>query len=80
MCNTNNGSLQPWLPHIRMPLMQQKITSQEKALGITMKLEASPVGETGIGMSQIQSQLENLSIQLQYIKKGKEVCEELWCS
>ena len=29
------------LPHIRLPLMQQKVTSQSEALEITMRLEAS---------------------------------------
>ena len=42
------------VPHIHMPLMQQNIASQEEALQITMKLEASPVDEIGIDMSQIQ--------------------------
>jgi len=34
------------LPHIRVPLTQQKITTQEEALEIAMKLEASPISET----------------------------------
>ena len=37
---------------------------QSEALEIAMKLEASPVGETAVGMSQIQAQLANLSLQL----------------
>ena len=37
-----------------------------------MKLEASPIGNGVVGMVQIQSQLDNLTIQLQEIKKGKE--------
>ena len=41
------------VPHIRMLLMQLKIASQAEALEIVMKLEASPVDEIGIGMSQI---------------------------
>ena len=45
-----------------------------------MKLEASLVEETGVGMMQIQSQLSNLTLQLQDIKKGKEIQEELWCT
>ena len=45
-----------------------------------MKLEASPVGENAIMMSQIQTQLENLTLQLQDIKKGKEQHEDLWCT
>ena len=37
-----------------------------------MKLEASPVRENAVRMNQIQTQLENLTLQLQDIKKGKE--------
>ena len=43
-----------------------------------MKLEASPIAETSAGMAQIQNQLANLTLQLQDIKKGKEVREEVW--
>jgi len=63
------------LPHIRVPLTQHRITSQGEALEIAMKLEASPIGETGVGMAQIQKQLANLTLQLHDIKKGKEVRE-----
>ena len=48
-------------------------------LEITMKLESLPIQETGVGMMQIQSQLDNLMLQLQDIKKGEEMQEELWC-
>ena len=44
-----------------------------------MKLEASPIANGAIGMVQIQSQLANLRLQLQDIKKGKEGQEDLWC-
>ena len=53
---------------------------QEEALEIEMKLESSLIGETDVGMMQIQSQLDNLTLQLQEIKKSKEVQEELWCT
>ena len=39
------------LPHIRLSLMQQKITSQAEALEIAMKLEASPIAEASVGMT-----------------------------
>ena len=45
-----------------------------------MKLEASPLQEASAGMAQIQSQLANLTLQLQDIKKGKEIREEVWCT
>ena len=41
------------LPHIRVPLIHQKIVSQIEALEIAMKLEASPIKETRAGMAQI---------------------------
>ena len=43
------------LPHIKLPLMQQKIESQAEDLHISMKLEASPIGDTNVGMQQIQN-------------------------
>ena len=60
--------------------MQQKIVTQSEALETAMKLEASPVGETDIGMNQIQAQLANLMLQLQDIKKAKEYHDDLWCT
>ena len=53
--------------------MQQRIASQTEALEIAMKLENSPVGKTKVGMNQIQLQLANLTIQLQDIKKGRDI-------
>jgi hypothetical protein len=69
------------LPHIRFPLMQQKISSQAKALEIAMKLESSPMGESILGMSHILSQLPSLSLQVEdMIKdKGKDKREDIWC-
>ena len=60
--------------------MQQKIESQTEALELEMKLEASPIGDGAAGLIQIQSQLANLTIQIQEIKRGKEVQEYLWCT
>ena len=60
------------LPHIRLPLMEQKIAMQDEALEIVMKLEASPIRDTHAGVQQIQSQLENLTLEIQALKKGKE--------
>ena len=70
-----------FLPHIRFPLMQQKISSQDEALEITMKLESTPMGESSSGMSQILSQLTSLSLQVEDMKKdkGKDKREDIWC-
>ena len=51
--------------------MQHNIVSHTEALDIAMKLESSPIGETGAGMMQIQSQLSTLTVELQDIKKAK---------
>ena len=45
-----------------------------------MKSEASLIVETSSRMAQIQNQLANLTLQLQDMKKGKEVSEEVWCT
>jgi hypothetical protein len=42
-----------------------------ESLEISMKLEASPVGENGAGMAKVQSRLVALTIQLQELVKGK---------
>jgi hypothetical protein len=69
------------LPHIRVPLMQQKATLQDEALEISLKLEANPVGESIPGMSQILNQLTSLSLQVEDMKKdkGKEKSKDIWC-
>jgi hypothetical protein len=41
------------LSHIHSPLIQKKVASQPEALEIAMKLEASPVEDSG-GMAQVQ--------------------------
>jgi hypothetical protein len=50
------------LPHIIVPLMKQKISSQVEALEITMKLESAPMGKSISGTSQILSQVTSLSL------------------
>ena len=60
------------LPHIRTSLMQHKLVLQIEALEIAMKLEASPVGDTYLGMMQIQLHLANLTVQLQIFKEERK--------
>lgn len=50
------------LPHIRVLLTQQKVATQAEALETAMKMEASPIGDTRVGMAQIQNQLAKLTI------------------
>jgi hypothetical protein len=68
------------LPYIQLPLMQQKVTSQGEALEIEMRLEASPLSDSTMGMDQLQTHLVNITLELQSLKKGKEVREEVWCT
>jgi hypothetical protein len=61
--------------------MQQKVSSQAEALEIIMKLEATTIGESSLGMSQILNQLTSLSLQVEDMKKdkGNEKREDIWC-
>ena len=59
--------------------MQQRLRTQDEALEMAMKLEASPLAETSTGMTSLQNQLANLMLQMHEIKKGKEIAQELWC-
>ena len=36
--------------------------------------------ESIVGMDQLQKQLVNITLELQSLKKGKEVREEVWCT
>jgi hypothetical protein len=67
------------LPHIRGPLIQKKVTSHPEALEISMKMEASLIGDSG-AMAQVQTQLVALTIQLEetYKREGKR--EQVWCT
>ena len=60
--------------------MQQKVTLQSEALEIAMRLEASPMSKSTLGMDQLEKQLVNITPELQSLKKGKEVREEVWCT
>ena len=67
------------LPHIRTPLIQQKVADQQEALEIDMKLETTPV-EDNSGIAQIQAQLEAMALELRDMKKGKSSHKEVWCT
>ena len=66
------------LPHIRAPLMQQKVADQQEALEIAIKLETALV-EDNSGIAQIQAQLTEMDLELRDMKKGKSIREEVWC-
>ena len=58
------------LPHIRAPLMQQKVADQQEALEISIKVETAPVKDNS-GIAQIQAQLAEMDLELHDMKKGK---------
>ena len=60
------------LPHIRTPLMQQKVANQQEVLEIAMKLETAPVGDNS-GIAQLQAQLAEMALEL-YDMKKREIC------
>jgi hypothetical protein len=69
------------LPHIQVPLTQQKVMTQVEAMEIAMHLEATPRGgDTSIGLAQVQSHLANLTMELQDMAKAKVVHKNVWCT
>ena len=52
--------------------MQQKVSDQQEALEIAMKLETTPVGDNS-GIAQIQAQLAEMALEIHDMKKGKAV-------
>ena len=52
--------------------MQQKVTDQQEALEIDMKLETALVGDN-FGIAQIQAQLAEMDLELRDMKKGKSI-------
>ena len=39
-----------------------------------------PISDSTIWMDQLEKQLVNITLELQSLKKGKEVHEEVWCT
>ena len=51
----NNWFIASLLPHLRIPMSHQKIAMQAEALEIAMRLDASPIHDTNLGVQQIHS-------------------------
>jgi len=68
-------------PHLRVPMGQQSIDTQEKALEVAMKLDAAPRDDTQLGEQQIQGQLEAMHMEIQNLRKerGPEASPNKWC-
>ena len=50
---------------------------QDDMLEMVMKLEALPLAESSTGMTNLQNQLANITLQLHELKKGKEVVQDI---
>lgn len=68
------------LPHIRLPLVQQKVAIPAEALEESIRMESSLAGESSVWMAQVHSQLLALTLKLHDITKMKEKRESVWCT
>jgi len=71
--NLTDGQLCKWfvaslLPHLRVALSQQKITTQVEALEIAMRLHETPMQDPNLGVQQIHAELKNLCLEMQSMK------------
>ena len=70
-------------PHLRTTLSQQNISTQAEALEIVMRLHETPIQDPGLGVQQIQAQMQNLCLEMKKLKQEQaprpEVQEEVWC-
>ncbi len=56
--------------------------TQAKALEIMVRLHETPIQDATLGVQQIHSQLQNLYLEMQSLKREgarPEVHEEVWC-
>ena len=71
------------LPHLRVALSQQKITTQAEALVIAIRLHETLMQDMNLGVQEIHVQLQNICIEMQSLKQDiivrLKVREEVWC-
>lgn len=46
------------MPHLRMTLSQQKLSTEAEALKIAMRLHKTPIQDPGLGVQQMHAQLQ----------------------
>ena len=51
-------------PHLRMTLSQQKLSTQAEALEMAMRLHETLIQDPGLGVQQINAQLQNLCLEM----------------
>ena len=57
--------------HLRMALSQQKLSTQAEVLEMVMRLHETLIQDPGLGVQQIHVQLQNLSLEMQSLKKER---------
>lgn len=71
------------MPYLKSALLQQKISIQAEALEVAMWLHETPIPDPGLGVQQIQVQVQNLCLEILKLKQEQtsrsEVQEEVWC-
>lgn len=71
------------MPHLRMELSQQKLSTQAEALEMEMRLQETPIQDPGLGVQQIHAQLQNMCLEMQILKQDRapwlEERKEVWC-
>lgn len=71
------------LPHLRVELSQQNIGTHAESLEIVMTLHETSMQDANLGVQQIHTQLQNLHLEMQSLKKDRrarlEAHEEFWC-
>lgn len=56
------------MPHLRMTLSQQKISTQAEAFETAMKFHKTLIQDLGLGVQQIHAQIQNLCLEMQRLK------------
>jgi len=86
--NLTDGQNHEWFvasltPHLTSALSQQKLTTEEEDLEISMRLHETPMQDPNLGVQQIHAELKNLCLEMHSLKQDRtnriEVREEVWC-
>lgn len=56
-------------PHLRMTLSQQNISTHVEALETAMRLHEAPLQDSGLGVQQIQAQIQKFCLEMKKLKQ-----------
>jgi len=70
-------------PYLKSALLQEKISTQAKVMEVAMRLHETLIPNLGLGVQQIQAQVQNLCLEMHKLKQEQTPCskfwEEVWC-